>query len=460
MFVKLISPRSPVSYVSKREKAVNFARLSLATVAALFPRGTKIEIINDSIEEIDYDEKVDLVGITSITSTAPRAYEIADKFREKGITVIMGGMHSSALPQEAIKHVDAVVIGEAEGLIKPLVNDFKNGRLKKFYSSDKRPDLTKIPLPRTDLYQNKNEYYKEMHMIQTTRGCPFNCDFCTVTHFFGQTYRTRSVEDIVREIKTVSRRTVIFFVDDNIAGNPKYAKKLFKALIPLNIKWFGQASLVLAKNRELLRLAARSGCLSLFVGIESVSPSSLKEVGKSMNKVEEYKESIKIFHDHGIAIIGAFIFGFDSDDKRVFEETVSFIDRNRIELPSLAILTPLPGTRLHDRMEKQGRIINRDWSKYTVGEVVFQPKILSVDELQEGYYWARKQVSSLHSIYKRTFHLKKPSLLYIPINFVMRKASRATMNGSLSSSTHLSIKKREFHRAKITFKSKKETHNI
>ena len=439
MFVKLISPRSPVSFVSKREKAVNFSRLSLATVAALFPRGTKIEIVNDSIEEIDYDEKVDLVGITSITSTVPRAYEIADTFRKKGIPVIMGGMHVSALPEEAIKHANAVVIGEAEGQIKPLIKDFKNGKLKKFYSSDKRPDLRKIPLPRIDLYEKKNKYYKEMHMIQTTRGCPFNCDFCTVTHFFGQTYRTRSIEDIVREIKTVKRRTLIFFVDDNIAGNPKYAKKLFKALIPLNIKWFGQASLVLAKNKELLKLAARSGCISLFMGIESVSPSSLKEVGKSMNKVEEYQESIKIIHDHGIAIIGAFIFGFDSDNKSVFEETVSFIEKNQIELPSLAILTPLPGTRLNERMEKAGRIISRDWSKYTVGEVVFQPKLLTVEELQEGYYWARKQLSSFSSIYKRTFHLRKSSLLYIPVNLIMRKASRATLKEAANNNIYTGL---------------------
>jgi radical SAM superfamily enzyme YgiQ (UPF0313 family) len=439
MFVKLISPRSPVQFVSKREKAINFSRLSLATVAALFPRGTKIEIINDSIEEIDYNENVDLVGMTSITATTPRAYEIADKFREKGVPVIMGGMHASALPEEAIKHVDAVVIGEAEGQIKPLVKDFKNGKLKKFYSSKKRPDLKKIPLPRTDLYEKKNKYYKEMHLIQTTRGCPFNCDFCTVTHFFGQTYRTRSIEDIVREIKTVSRRTLIFFVDDNIAGNPKYAKKLFKALIPLHIKWFGQASIVLAKNKELLRLAARSGCISLFIGIESVSPSSLREVGKSMNKVKEYKESIKIIHDHGIAIIGAFIFGFDSDNKGVFEETVSFIDRNQIELPSLAILTPLPGTRLNEKMEKEGRIISRDWSKYTVGEVVFQPKLLTVEELQEGYYWSRKQLSSLRSIAKRTFHLRKSSLLYIPVNFVMRKASLATLREAANNNIYTGL---------------------
>jgi radical SAM superfamily enzyme YgiQ (UPF0313 family) len=439
MFVKLISPRSPVQFVSKREKAINFSRLSLATVAALFPRDSRIEIINDSIEEIDYNENVDLVGITSITATAPRAYEIADKFRKKGVTVIMGGMHVSALPEEARKHADAVVIGEAEGQIKPLVKDFKNGKLKKFYRCQKRPDLTKIPLPRTDLYEKKNPYYKEMHLIQTTRGCPFNCDFCTVTHFFGQTYRTRAVEDIVREIKTVSRRTLIFFVDDNIAGNLRYAKKLFKALIPLNIKWFGQASLVLSKNRELLKLAARSGCISLFMGIESISQSSLKEVGKSMNKVSEYKESIKIIQDHGIAIIGAFIFGFDSDDKSIFEETVSFIEKSQIELPSLAILTPLPGTRLYDKMEQQGRIIERDWSKYTVGEVVFQPKRLTPEELQGGYYWSRKQLSSLKSIVKRTFHLRKSSLLYIPVNFVMRKASRATLREAANNNIYTGL---------------------
>jgi radical SAM superfamily enzyme YgiQ (UPF0313 family) len=427
LFVKLISPRSPVKFVSKREKAVNFSRLSLATVAALFPRETKIKIINDSIQDIDYNEKVDLVGITSITSTAPRAYEIADKFRERGIPVIMGGIHPSALPNEAINHCNSVVIGEAEGQIKYVLNDLKKGKLKKLYYSEERPSLKNLPLPRTDLFPN-NRYYKEMHMIQTTRGCPFNCDFCSVTKFFGRTFRTRPIADILKEVKSLSRRTIIFFVDDNIGGNPKYAKELFKALIPLNVKWFGQASIIFAKNRELLRLAAKSGCLSLFIGFESVSPASLKEVRKRMNKVEEYEESIKIIHDHGIGIIGAFIFGFDADRKSVFEETISFIDRNQIELPSLAILTPLPGTTLYDRMEKEGRITERDWSKYTVGEVVFKPKRLTEEELQKGYNKARKYFASLVSIVKRTFHLRKSSLLYIPVNFVMRKASLATLN--------------------------------
>lgn len=426
MFVKLISPRSPVKFVSEREKAVNFSRLSLATVAALFPKDTEIKIINDSIEEIDYNEKADLVGITSITSTAPRAYDIADKFIEKGIPVVMGGIHPSALPHEAIEHADSVVIGEAEGQIKHVVNDLKDGKLKKFYSSDKKPSLKNLPHPRTDLLQG-NSYYKEMQMIQTTRGCPFNCDFCSVTNFFGQTFRTRPIQDIVKEIKALSRRTIIFFVDDNIGGNPRYAKELFKALIPLNIKWIGQASIIIAKDRELLSLAAKSGCLSLFIGFESVSPSSLKEVGKSINKVEDYKKSIKIIHDYGIGIIGAFIFGFDSDRKSVFEETISFIDRNQIELPSLSILTPLPGTRLYDRLEKEGRIIERDWSKYTNGEVVFKPELLTVEELKEGYDNARRYFASWKSIAMRTFHLRKSALFYIPVNFIMRKASLATL---------------------------------
>ena len=426
MFVKLISPKSPVQFVSKREKAINFSRLSLATVASLFPEDFEIKIINDSIEDIDYKEKVDLVGITSITSTAPRAYEIADRFREEDVPVIMGGIHPSALPLEASKHADAVVIGEAEGQIKYVIKDLKKGKLQKFYFSDTRPSLKNLPLPRTDLY-SKNKYYKELHMIQTTRGCPFNCDFCSVTDFFGQTFRTRPIEDVIREIKSLKRRTIIFFVDDNICGYPKYAKELFKALIPLKVKWFGQASIVVAKNRELLRLAAKSGCLSLFVGFESVSPSSLKEVGKSMNNVEDYKESIKIIHSYGIGIIGAFIFGFDSDKESVFDETISFIDNTQIELASLSILTPLPGTRFYDKMEREGRIIERDWSKYTNGEVVYRPKLLTIEELQEGYYNARKHLSSLNSIMKRTFHLRKSALLYIPINFMMRKASRATL---------------------------------
>jgi len=426
MVVHLISPKSPVKSGSRREKAVVFAQLSLTTVAALFPRDTEIRIINDNLDGIDFDGKVDLVGITTITATAPRAYEIADRFRSKGVPVILGGIHSSALPEEAALHADAVVLGEAEGVMKDLINDFRDGKLKKFYRSSNRPSLANLPLPRKDLLVG-NRYYKEMDLIQTTRGCPFSCEFCSVSNFFGKTYRVRPIADVIKEIKQSKRRTLRFFVDDNIAGYPAYAKKLFKALIPLKIKWFGQASVIISRDDELLKLAAQSGCLSLYIGFESLSPASLKQVGKGVNLLQDYKTAIRKMHDSGIGIIGAFIFGFDSDDMGVFEETVDFIEKNQIELASFAILTPLPGTVLYKKMEEQGRIINHDWSKYTCGEVVFRPKLLTVEQLQNGYYWARKQISSYRSIFQRTFHLRKSALLYLPINFIMRKAIRSSL---------------------------------
>jgi len=426
MRVLLISPKSPVLNVTKREKAINFARLSLATVAALFPKDAMIKIINDNLDGVDFDEKIDLVGITAITSTAPRAYEIADRFRERGIPVILGGIHVSALPEEAALHADAVVIGEAEGVVQELIDDFKNGKLKKFYRSIERPNLANLPLPRKDLLFG-NKYYKEFNMIQTTRGCPFSCEFCSVSNFFGRTYRQRPIENVIEEIKQLRRRTIKFIVDDNIAGQPTYAKKFFKALIPLNIKWFGQASVIISRDKELLSLAARSGCISLYIGFESLSATNLKQVGKGMNLLQDYKIVVKKIHDSGIGIVGAFIFGFDADDLGVFEETVDFMERNQIELASFAILTPLPGTLLYKRMEDQGRIIEHDWSKYTCGEVVFRPKVLTVDQLQSGYYWARKQISSYRSIFYRTFHLRKSALLYLPVNLIMRRASRSSL---------------------------------
>ncbi len=412
--------------VTKRDRAVQFSRLSLTTVAALFPSDTDIKIINDSLDEIDFDEKVDMVGITTITSTAPRAYEIADEFRKRKVPVIMGGIHPSVLPNEASLHADAVVIGEAEGVMDRLLEDFRSGNLQKFYSSTERPDLSKLPLPRKDLLYG-NKFYREMDMVQTTRGCPFNCDFCSVSDFFGRTYRTRPVQDIVREVELLKNRAIIFFVDDNIAGRPDHARELFKALIPLKARWFSQASIIIARDKELLKLAAKSGCKALFIGFESISEQSLKQVGKSINRITEYEEGIKRIHDSGISIIGAFIFGFDSDGIDVFDRTIDFIERNKIELASFSILTPLPGTRLYKQFDQQGRIFERDWAKYTCGEVVFKPKLLSVDQLQEGYYHARRRISSYNSIFRRTVRFSKTSLFFLPINLVMRKASRASL---------------------------------
>ncbi len=432
MLVNLISPRPPVAGATRREKALLFSRLGLATVAAQFPEEAEVRIINDSLETIDFDEKVDLVGVTAITSTAPRAYEIADRFRANGVPVVLGGIHPSALPEEASSHADAVVIGEAEGVMRDVVKDFKSGELKKFYRAAQRPSLADLPTPRRSLL-NGCRCFPDWDMVQTTRGCPYRCDFCSVSDFFGQTYRTRPIPDVIREIEELRDHTTVFFVDDNIAGRPKYARKLFEALIPLRIRWFGQGSVLIAKDAELLRLARRSGCFGLFIGFESLSSRNLKEVGKTTNHVCNYSTAIRKIHDSGIGIVGAFIFGFDSDGEGVFEDTVDFINRNQLELASFSILTPLPGTRLHEQMARQDRIIDRNWAKYTCGEVVFRPKLMSVDQLQSGYYWARKETSSYGSILRRTLRPRRTALLSLPINVAMRKTSRGFLKRSLGS---------------------------
>lgn len=399
----------------------------------MFPGDTEIKIINDGIDKIDFDEKVDMVGITVITSTAPRAYEIADRFREKGVTVILGGIHVTALPEEAALHSDAVVLGEAEGVMQELIKDFKAGKLKKFYKSAERPSMENFTIPRKDLLAN-NKFYREWDMIQTTRGCPFNCDFCSVTDFFGRTYRMRPIKDVIKEVKLLKRsHGIMFFVDDNITINPRYAKELFKALIPMKLMWFGQSSVIAARDKELLKLAAKSGCIALFVGFESLSNISLKQVGKGGNKAQDYSKAIKKIHNSGIGVVGAFMFGFDSDDEGVFKKTIDFINENNIELASFSILTPLPGTQLYKDMEGQGRIIERDWAKYTCGEVVFKPKLLTVKQLQDGYYWARNQFSSYSSIFKRTLHFRKTAILALPLNLMMRKASRGSLKNMRAS---------------------------
>ncbi|RLA94767.1 MAG: B12-binding domain-containing radical SAM protein, partial [Deltaproteobacteria bacterium] len=401
MKIRLIDPalKGTRQEHTKRElKYLWFTHLSLTMIAGLTPDEHEVQITDENVEDIDFEEDVDLVGLTGMTIHAPRAYEIAKRFRERGIPVVMGGIHASSLPYEAKKHVDAVVIGEAETVWKKLLEDVRSGKLKPFYKAEGLCSLKGLPHPRQDLL--KKQAYMTTNCIQTTRGCPFNCNYCSVTQFFGHRYRLRPVEEVVEEAKKYSGNFVAF-VDDNIVGNPSYAKKLFKALIPLNIRWGSQGSLTMAKDDELLKLAAKSGCSAMFIGFESLSQKNLKAMNKSINKVDEYSDAIKKIHDHGIMINGAFIFGLDYDDESVFERTVRFVEKEKIELATYHILTPLPGTLFFQQMEKEGRIIDWDWSKYNSINVVFKPKLMSEETLQNGYYWAFKETYSWHSILKR-----------------------------------------------------------
>jgi len=367
-------------------------------VAAVTPPEVEVSLTDENVTVVDFQKETDLVGITALTITAQRAYEIADSFRARGVKVILGGNHPSALPEEASQHADAVVIGEAEGIWANLIEDFKANKLQRVYRQRERPSLLKLPIPRRDLFA-KGVYYVT-NTISTTRGCPYSCSFCSVTSFFGHTYRCRPVEEVLKEIETLNQRKLVGFVDDNIVGNPKFAKELFRALVPYKIKWAAQASVTVAGDDELLKLAAASGCVALLIGFETLSPANLAAVGKRVNVVDEYQTVIRKIHSHGIAIHGFFILGLDEDNEDVFERTVRFTQKMQLEGAQFAWPVPYPGTALCESLDKAGRIVTKDWSQYE-SNLVFEPKLMSREVLQKGRDWVWCEFYSLPSIWRR-----------------------------------------------------------
>ena len=416
MKLLLILPKNERSYwgqVSKSGKA-GFARLNLPTLAALTPKEWEVEILDARVTSVDYNARVDLVGITGFTAEIPSAYHIADNFRKKGVKVVLGGVHVSALPDEALQHADAVVIGEAELVWHKLLEDFKRSGLKQKYKADNLCDMENMVTPRRDILNRK------MYSGFNTRGCPFNCDYCAVTAFFGHEFRVRPIDEVIAEIKGFDTKE-FFFMDDNIVGRPKYAKELFQRLIPLKVIWGSQASITMAKDPELLRLYAESGGKYAFIGFESLSQKNLEKLRKGWNSAENYKEAIKKIHDAGINIIGSFVFGLDEDDKTVFKNTFEFIMDTNMDVAQFHILTPLPGTVTYSVLEKEGRIIDRDWAKYHTGEVVFQPKGMTINELQNGYYWIFRNTYTIKNILKRSLRSPKGIAYRIAANLSYRK---------------------------------------
>ena len=396
MRLELIVPATQEN-IRRRKKGL-IPPLGLAMVAAVTPPEIEVSLTDENVTDIDFQKEIDLVGITALTVTAPRAYEIADNFRARGAKVILGGAHPSVLPEEASQHADAVVIGEAEGIWPSLINDFKESKLKRVYRQSERPSLVNLPIPRRDLFA-KGAYYVT-NTISTTRGCPYSCSFCSVTSLFGRAIRCRPVEEVLREIETLNQKEFIVFVDDNIVGNPKYAEELFHALIPYKIKWVSQASVTVAKNDELLKLAAASGCLDLFIGFETLSPANLAAVGKKVNTVDEYETVIKKIHSHGIAIHGFFILGLDEDDEEVFERTLHFAQKMRLESAQFAWPVPYPGTAFYESLDKTGRIVTKDWAQYE-SNVVFEPRLMSREVLHQRRDWVWRKFYSLPSIWSR-----------------------------------------------------------
>lgn len=415
----LVLPKSERGYwgkVSRKGKA-GFVRQSLPAVAALTPPDWDVEILDTRTTPVNFDAKVDLVGITAFTAEIPSAYSIADGFRQKGVTVVMGGIHASALAEDALEHADSVVVGEAEGVWMGLLQDFKKGVLKPVYRADSLVNMKGMPVPRRDLLDRS--IYTSFNTIQATRGCPYNCEYCSVTAFFGNKFRTRPVEEVIREIKEFQGRD-FFFLDDNITGHPKFAKELFRELTPLKRIWGGQTTINFAKDDELLSLYAESGGKYAFIGFETLSENNLRKMSKSWNSPDGYKEAIRKIHKAGINIIGSFIFGFDEDDPTVFKRTFNFIMENKIDAAQFHILTPFPGTKLFADMERQGRITDHDWAKYHTGEVIFKPKNMTPEELQRGYFWIFRETYKLKNMLRRSFRSPRNLTIRIGANFSYR----------------------------------------
>jgi radical SAM superfamily enzyme YgiQ (UPF0313 family) len=419
-----------VLLVFPREKGIHFTNdtqypfpiLGLTLIAALFPKDYEVRIVNEAVDEIDFDAPVDLVGITGLTCVIKRAYEVADRFREKGVKVILGGVHPSLLPDEAKDHADTVFIGEAEGVLETLIRDFETGTLKPFYKNRDWSDLKGMPIPRRDLLNTR--YKPFFKTIETTRGCPNHCEFCSVPVINGKRYRTRPLEEIDRELSIIVKKKgeYLFLADDNVTAREDYAFGLFEIFKRYGVKWMGFTTIKIAKNEKLLRKAQESGCVSLFIGFESLHQESLDGVSKRFVPAKELSDLVKTIQGYHIGIQGSFIFGFDQDDPAVFKNTVEFVQKNNMELPNFSILTPFPGTPLRKRLEVEGRIFDHDWSHYDMSHVVFQPQGMSVRELQDGYLWAQKYICAPRSILKRLLWGPKHHFSYFLIsNFVLRK---------------------------------------
>lgn len=388
----------------KKKPSVTFHRMGSPYVfrylASVTPDSHDIEIVDERFEKIDYNQNYDIVGITVYTVNSKHAYEIAGKFRKRGVTVILGGPHPTVLLEEAKQYADAVVVGEAEEIWPQLLKDFDKGKLKPIYRQTKPVDLSKISL--------KNDKLNKVKTIRNTvgasRGCPNHCEFCYLTNNqFGRVYRTRPIKGVRDELSSIQQKQ-IFFHDASITVNVNHTKHLFKEIQDLNKKFICCGTVdVLSSDDELLSIAREAGCVEWFVGFESILQKNIVEIGKSTNEVKEYTNAVKKIHNHGMLVTGSFIFGFDGDTKNIFSKTLNAVLDMNLDSTAFHILTPYPGTPLFARLEKEGRILTKDWSKYIeMDDVVFQPKNMTPLELLEGVNWIKKQYYSYIDITKRT----------------------------------------------------------
>ncbi len=388
-------------------------------LAARVPTGWEVFHVDEEAEEIDWTLAPDIAAITFHTPSAYHAYDLAARFRSRGVCVALGGPHVTLLPEEAAGHADAIFIGEAEGLWEEFLRGFGAGTHRAVYRREGAPPLHGAPMARKALYHRRDH---TSGVLFATRGCPHRCDFCAIKVMYRHGFRKRPVAEVAAEYGSFKGKRIIFW-DDNIAGDREYAKELFRAIAPYRKWWSSQASIRVGRDDELLEAAARSGCKQLFVGLESISQPSMEEVHKGFNRVPEYARIVERIHAHGIAVQAGIVFGFDHDTPEVFAKTLDFLEEAGVQNATFNILTPYPGTPLFQKLEAEGRILTRDWRKFNGRtDVVFQPKRMSAAELLAGYRYANARFYSLGSIARRMWRSPVQGWWTLPLNLAYARA--------------------------------------
>jgi radical SAM superfamily enzyme YgiQ (UPF0313 family) len=410
MKILLIHPkrRDKHNYVGRFKAYI--PPLTLPVIAGLTPKDVDIELCDESVEEVDFNTDADLIGITGITSQINRGYEIADIFREKGKKVIMGGIHVSAMPHEAKDHADSILIGEAEDLWEGIIEDFQKGCLEKEYKAETYTDFKKLVIPRYDLlklnrYRSSSGTNIPRLPLQSTRGCPFNCKFCSVTKFWGPKIRTKPLENIEKELLQIKSLGTnrIFFTDDNFIANISYTKKLLDLLKKHDFSWICQVSTNIYQYEDLIAEMSKAGCSSVYMGIETFSEENLENINKKFNKMADYKKLFKLFNKYNIRVTASMMIGLDGDTRETLEDMVQQLIRLRVSYAVFYTLMLLPGTQLREQFIKENRIKDHNWDHQNGTVVTFQPKFFQIEELQDYYWELYNKFYSYQSIIRRIF---------------------------------------------------------
>jgi radical SAM superfamily enzyme YgiQ (UPF0313 family) len=394
----LITASSDEIRKARRPRFLNFQQITMPYLAARVPSDWEVTHVDEEAEDVDWRHKPDVVGITFHTPSAYHAYDLAARFRSRGACVVMGGPHVTLLPEEAGRHADVIFVGEAEGLWEEFLRGFVSGTYRSLYRQTGPIALHGVPMACKPLF-HRNDFTSGV--LFATRGCPNRCEFCCIIRMYEHGFCKRPVEEVAAEYGSFRGKRIIFW-DDNITADKEYAIELFRAITPYRKWWSSQATACAAQDEELLEAAARSGCKQLFLGLESVSQSSMQEVRKGFSRVEHYARIVERVHAHGIAVQAGIVFGFDHDTPAIFKETLDFLEETAVQNATFNILTPYPGTPLFERLDAQGRILSRDWRRYNGRtDVVFLPNQMSADELLAGFRYANQRFYSLAGVAKR-----------------------------------------------------------